>query len=118
MGLGISEEHQALQDSARRFLEARCPSAVPRALLDAGDADAAVRPPFWDELAKLGWLGLHLPEAHGGQGYSLVELSIVLEELGRAAAPGPFLPTVLASSLVLAGGSAEQRAALLPSLAD
>ncbi len=118
MGLGISEEHQALQEASRRFLEARCPSAVPRALLDAGDAEAAGRAPFWDELAALGWLGLHLPEAHGGQGYSLVELAIVLEELGRAVAPRPFLPTVIASTLIATGGNAEQQAALLPSLAD
>jgi alkylation response protein AidB-like acyl-CoA dehydrogenase len=118
VGLGISDEHQALHDAARRFLEARCPSTVPRALLDADDGAAAARPPFWDELASLGWLGLHLPEAHGGQGYSLVELAVVLEELGRAVAPGPFLPTVLASTLILAGGSPDQHRSLLPSLAD
>ena len=52
-------------------------------------------PPFWDELAGLGWLGLHLPEAVGGEGYGFAELAVVVEELGRALAPGPFLPTVL-----------------------
>lgn len=115
MALGITDEHQALAQSARRFLESRCPAAVPRALLDAPDE---ALPVFWAEMAALGWLGLHLPEPHGGQGYSLVELAVVLEELGRAGAPGPFLPTVLASTLIAAGASAEQQARLLPGLAD
>ena len=115
MTLAITEEHQALQQTARRFLESRCPPAVPRRLLDAEGEDL---PPFWSDLAELGWLGLHLPENIGGQGYGLAELAIVLEELGRAVAPGPFLPTVLASAVVARAGSAEQRADLLPRLAD
>ena len=57
-------------------------------------------PPFWAELAGQGWLGLHVPEALGGQGYGLLELAVVLEELGRASAPGPFLPTALAAAIV------------------
>src|SRR6516165_788886 len=115
MSLAVTEEHQALQQTARRFLESRCPPAVPRRLLDATDEGL---PPFWPELVELGWLGLHLPEAVGGQGYGLAELAIVLEELGRAVAPGPFLPTVLTSAVVARVGSAEQRADLLPGLAD
>ena len=47
---------------------------------------------------KLGWLGLHLPEEHGGSGFGLEELVVVIEELGRAVAPGPFVPTVIASA--------------------
>ena len=98
MPIGITEEHEALRQSARRWLESRCPPSVPRALLDA---DAETMPPFWAELAGQGWLGLHVPEAHGGQGYGLLELAVVLEELGRAAAPGPFLPTALAAAIVV-----------------
>jgi 3-oxochol-4-en-24-oyl-CoA dehydrogenase len=115
VALGISEEHEALHKAARRFLESRCPAAVPRALLD--DADEGL-PPFWVELAGLGWLSLHLAEVHGGQGYSLVELAVILEELGRVVAPGPFLPTVLASAAIAAGGTTEQQAELLPGLAS
>src|SRR6516165_12130337 len=115
MSLAVTEEHQALQQTARRFLESHCPPAVPRRLLDATDEGL---PPFWLELVELGWFGLHLPEAVGGQGYGLAELAIVLEELGRAVAPGPFLPTVLVSAVLSAAGSAEQRASLLPGLAD
>ncbi len=47
---------------------------------------------------QLGWLGLHLPEEHGGSGYGLEELVVVVEELGRAVTPGPFVPTVIVSA--------------------
>ena len=50
-------------------------------------------------MADLGWLGLHLPEAHGGSGFGLAELVVVVEALGAAIAPGPFLPTVWASAV-------------------
>ncbi|HEX9549063.1 MAG TPA: acyl-CoA dehydrogenase family protein, partial [Acidimicrobiales bacterium] len=99
MSIAISEEHRALQETARRFLTARCPPAVPRALLDA---EHETLPPFWAELAELGWLGLHLPEAVGGQGYGIAELAVILDEMGHAVAPGPFLPTVLASAAIAA----------------
>jgi alkylation response protein AidB-like acyl-CoA dehydrogenase len=110
MAIGITEEHEALARSARRFLESRCPPAVPRALLDAADEGM---PPFWVEMAGLGWLGLHVPEASGGQGYGFSELAIVLEELGRAAAPGPFLPTVLASAAIVQSDPADPLLAAL-----
>ena len=72
---------------ARRWLEARSPSAVVRAALDA---EAEVLPPFWDELTGMGWVGLAVPEAAGGQGGTLGDLCTVVEEWGRAVAPGPF----------------------------
>ena len=69
-------------------------------------------------MADLGWLGIHLPEAHGGAGAGLGELVVVLDEIGRQVAPGPFLPTVLASAVIAQCGSEAQQAALLPGLAD
>src|SRR3954462_15826059 len=115
MSLGISDDHVALHETARRWVTNHCPPSVPRALLD--DAPETL-PPFWDDLAALGWLGLHLPEAGGGSGYGLPELAVVLEELGRACAPGPFLPTVLASAAIDRLGDDEARTTLLPGLAD
>lgn len=79
-----------------------------------GDA----RPPFWQNLAELGWLGLHIDERHGGSGYGLSELVVVIEELGRAVAPGLFVPTVIASAVVAKEGTDDQRARLLPALID
>src|SRR3954471_13238083 len=115
MSLGISDDHVALHDTARRWVTNHCPPSVPRALLD--DAPEEL-PAFWDDLAALGWLGLHLPEDVGGSGYGLAELAVVLEELGRACAPGPFRPTVLASAVIDRLGDDELRAKLLPGLAD
>jgi alkylation response protein AidB-like acyl-CoA dehydrogenase len=113
--LGISDDHIALHDVARRWVAQHCPPSVARSYLDA-DADAL--PPFWNDLAAVGWLGLHLPEAVGGSGYGLAELAVVVEELGRACAPGPFLPTVIASAVIDACGNDQLRAELLPGLAD
>ena len=90
MGLAISEEHQALAGVVRSFIKAH--------KVDDGRPCNARRRPrsvasFWSELTELGWLGLHLPRGTGWSGIRLVRLTIVLEELGRAVAPGPFLPT-------------------------
>ena len=95
MPIAISDTHRELESVARSFLESAKARAEARALLDAPDEKL---PAFWDDLVGLGWLGLHLPESVGGSGYGLPELVVVLQELGRAVAPGPFLPTVLASS--------------------
>ena len=115
MAIGLTEEHEALAESVRGFAERNIPATAVRAALDA---DEETMPGFWPALAEQGLLGLHLAEEHGGQGYGLLELSVVLEELGRAAAPGPFLPTVLASTVIDASSNAKLRAELLPALAD
>ncbi|RFS84073.1 acyl-CoA dehydrogenase [Actinomadura spongiicola] len=115
MGMGLTEEHEALADAVRGFAERHIPATTVRAAMDA---DEEARPGFWPALAGQGLLGLHLGEEHGGQGYGLLELAVALEELGRAAAPGPFLPTVLASAVIDASGDAKARGELLPSLAD
>ncbi|MEX2292702.1 MAG: acyl-CoA dehydrogenase [Acidimicrobiales bacterium] len=101
MSIAIGEDHLALLETVRRFTTSRCDAKVVRT---AVDADTEALPPFWDDLAGLGWLGLHLPEEVGGEGYGFVELAVVLEELGRVLAPGPFLPTVWASAAIHAGG--------------
>src|SRR5207249_2780083 len=100
---------------AASFLENHKARAAARELLDASDE---ALPPFWSDIAELGWLGLHVPEEFGGSGYGLSELVVVLEELGRVVAPGPFLPTVMVSALVDRAGHDAQRARLLPSLVE
>ena len=114
MALAITDDHRILSDTAADFLSKRDARGAARALLEAPDE---ARPAFWDDLCALGWLGLHIPEAHGGSGYGLPELVVVVEELGRAVAPGPFVPTVIVSAFVNAAGSDELRQRLLPGLA-
>ena len=115
MALALTEDHRALAAVARSFVEERGVLDAARATLAKGEERL---PPFWSELAALGWLGLHVAEEYGGQGYGLAELAIVVEELGRAVAPGPFLPTVTAAAVIAEAGSDALRAELLPSLVD
>ncbi|WP_109509183.1 acyl-CoA dehydrogenase [Nocardioides speluncae] len=111
MTLGLDQEHLDLRDAVRAFTTRHVTATVVR---DAVDAKSEELPPFWSALADQGLLGLHLPEEHGGSGAGLLELAVVVEELGRAIAPGPFLPTVLASAILDAAGRHE----FLPCLAD
>jgi alkylation response protein AidB-like acyl-CoA dehydrogenase len=97
MSIAIEDDHLALLAAVRRFTTDRCGPAVARAAM-AADADQ--RPPFWDELAGLGWLGLAVAEVDGGEGYGYAELAVVLEELGRVVAPGPALPSTWAAALL------------------
>jgi alkylation response protein AidB-like acyl-CoA dehydrogenase len=113
MPIGITDEQESLRQSVHGWIARHCPPAVPRRLLDAEREEL---PPFWSELASQGWLGLHVDEAYGGEGYGLTELAVVIEELGRAVAPGPFVATVLAAAVIQAAGK-EVGAALLPDLA-
>ncbi|WP_433147845.1 acyl-CoA dehydrogenase family protein [Actinomadura nitritigenes] len=115
MAIAIGEEHRELARTARAFLREHDARAANRALLEAGEETL---PAFWKEFAGLGLLGLHLPEEHGGGGYGLPELVVVAEEIGRAVAPGPLVPTMAASAVIAARGSDEQRARLLPDLAS
>jgi alkylation response protein AidB-like acyl-CoA dehydrogenase len=115
MAIGLTEEHEALAASVRGFAERYITPDVVRGALDGS---AAGRPPFWTGLADQGLLGLHLAEEHGGQGFGLLELAVALEELGRAVAPGPFLPTVLAGAALAASSNAKAHAELLPGFAD
>ena len=85
MAIGITEEHEELRQGVRRFVETNIPPAAARTVVDSGTDS---RPAFWAALSEPGWLGLHVSEAHGGAGYGLVEQAVVIEELGRAIAPG------------------------------
>jgi alkylation response protein AidB-like acyl-CoA dehydrogenase len=115
MTIAISGDHRALGDTVAEFLTRRDSRGAARALLEAADEPL---PSFWNEMAELGWLGLHLPEAHGGSGFGLAELAVVVEGLARAVAPGPFVPTVVAGALLAGAAPAGTQARVLPGLAD
>jgi 3-oxochol-4-en-24-oyl-CoA dehydrogenase len=101
MPIGITEEHEHLRRAVRRFVDDHIDPGVVR---DALDAATQVRPAFWNALAEPGWIGLHVDEAHGGSGAGLLEQAVVIEELGRACAPGPYVPTAIVAALLLADG--------------
>jgi 3-oxochol-4-en-24-oyl-CoA dehydrogenase len=115
MPIAITEDHRTLGHTASDFLAKHDSRGAARALLES---DTEPMPSFWNDMAELGWLGLHLPEQRGGSGFGLTELVVVVEELGRALTPGPFVSTVIASAVIDAAGSDELAARLLPGLAD
>ncbi|ORV97900.1 acyl-CoA dehydrogenase [Mycobacterium kyorinense] len=115
MGIALTDDHRELAEVARAFLTSQKARWAARSLLDSPDES---RPPFWQDLVELGWLGLHIGEEHGGSGYGLPELVVVIEELGRAVAPGPFVPTVITSAVVAKDGTDAQKRRLLPGLID
>jgi len=103
MTLALTEEHLALAGAVRGWAGHAAPAAVIRPVVDAPDRGAAVyRDVLRPGLAAQGLLGLHLPEALGGQGAGLPELAVATEELARALVPGGFLPTALAGAILTA----------------
>jgi len=115
MGIALTDDHRELGEVARAFLTSQKARWAARSLLDTPDE---ARPGFWQGMAELGWLGLHVAEEYGGSGYGFPEVVVVIEELGRAVAPGPFVPTVIASAVIAKDGTADQKSRLLPGLID
>ena len=116
MDFAPTEEQLAIRDLAGQILGDQLPSEAIREI-ELGDQWFA--PAVWAELAKADLLGIALPEADGGGGYGMFELALVLEQVGKAVAPLPVLPTLVLGALPIAEfGSAEQRGALLPKVID
>src|SRR5271156_1920399 len=118
MPLAITEDHRALAEVAAAMVAGRAGTAGARRILL--DRDKSGRwwstDGLWKEMVSTGWLGLHVDERFDGQGYGLPELTIVLEQLGRAAVGGPFLPTVAVSAVIAEAGTDAQRERWLPRL--
>lgn len=116
MDFGFSEQQEILRRSARQFLERECPLDVVRRQSEDSLGFAA---DLWHKMAALGWMGLALPEAYGGSGLSFVDLTILLEEMGRVLLPAPFFASVVLGALtVLEAGSEAQKQQFLPRLAS
>lgn len=95
-----SPAQQLLAATAREFLKAH-----------AGDAD------LWRQMAALGWPGLLIPPEQGGSGGSVLDVVLLVEEMGRAGAPGPFVASAVVATSLLLSGTADQRKRLLPAMA-
>src|SRR2546422_9141589 len=108
MDFGFSPEQEMLRATARKFLENECASTFVRARMEE---PAGVTDEFWMKLAEQGWLGLVYPEEYGGSGLGFVDLTVLMEEMGRVVMPGPFFSTVLLGGLVIreAGSPAQKK---------
>ena len=106
MDFGFSQEQEMLRATARKFFENECPSTFVR---DRMAEPAGVTDEFWTKLAEQGWVGLVYPEAYGGTGLGFVDLTVLMEEMGRAVVPGPFFSTLLGGLAILEAGTADQK---------
>ena len=116
MDLGLDEAQQMLRNSAREFLDAECPDTYVRAM---EEDERGYTQEMWQRLAQQGWLGLIIPEQHGGVGLSFLDLSILLEEMGRVLLPGPFFSTVVLGGMaIMEAGVETHTQEFLPGIAE
>lgn len=112
----ITKEQKQMQKAAREFLKKECSSEFVRELeqTDTGFSDR-----LWKKMAELDWMALVIPEEYNGVGGSLIDLILMLEEMGRACLPGPFFSTVVIGGLgITEFGSDFQKKTYLSKIAD
>jgi|TARA_B110000116_G_C16774701_1_gene555143 alkylation response protein AidB-like acyl-CoA dehydrogenase len=115
MDLGLSEDQEMLRAMAREFIEAEAPRTFVR---DMEEDEQGITTDLWQKIAQVGWLGLIIPEEYGGTGQNLVDLGILMEEVGHGVLPGPFFNTALVTVGIMDAGSAEQKSEYLPKIAN
>ncbi|MBD3646972.1 MAG: acyl-CoA/acyl-ACP dehydrogenase [Pseudomonadales bacterium] len=113
MNFGFTEEQELLRDQVRKFLDQQCPSEQVRKIMKTAEGyDTGM----WQQMAELGWLGLIVDTDYDGVGLGWVDLTVVLEEMGRSLFPSPFISNTLAASTIAELGNEEQKKQLLPAL--
>ncbi len=116
MELGLTDDQGFFAETTRKFLADKCSITAVRALessVDGFDRDV------WRAGCELGWTSLLVGEAHGGGSISehgLLDAALIAEEMGRAVAPGPFVPTNVVAFAIAMGGTPDQKATWLPRL--
>src|SRR5205085_6743705 len=114
MDFDLNDEQKEIKRVAHDLLASRSPFSKVREAVEAGDYDQGL----WRELVELGWPGIAVSGEQSGQGLGAVELAALLEELGYACAPTPFLGSAAAAAAIQAAGSPEQGERWLPALAS
>jgi alkylation response protein AidB-like acyl-CoA dehydrogenase len=117
MQFSFTAEQEEFRSVLRRFLEDKSPPTTVRRLMQT---EAGWDRASWRDLnQQLGLSAVHIPEAYGGQGFGLIELGIILEEMGRTLLCAPFFAsTVLAATAIMNAGTEAQKRELLPPIAD
>jgi alkylation response protein AidB-like acyl-CoA dehydrogenase len=116
MDFGLSEEQEMLQRSAREFLTQECPPTFVREMYT--DKEGFSRE-LQRKMAEQGWAGLLIPESYGGLGLGMLDMALLLEEMGRAVVPGPFMfSSVLVTLALKQWGTSVQKKRWLPLLAS
>jgi alkylation response protein AidB-like acyl-CoA dehydrogenase len=117
VNFAFSEEQEELRRTVRQFLESKSPETEVRRLMETTEG---YDPAVWKQMGQeLGLQGLAIPEAYGGQGFTFIELGIVLEEMGRVLVCAPYFSSaVLAANAILNVGTDDQKKDLLPGIAS
>jgi alkylation response protein AidB-like acyl-CoA dehydrogenase len=113
MNFDFTDDQRSIKSTAKEFLAARYKPEKLRELAEAGEYDDAI----WDEMRELGWAGIFVDEEYEGQGLGIVELVILMEEMGYALAPSPFFSNAAAGLVIQQAGSDEQKRKWLPGIA-
>jgi alkylation response protein AidB-like acyl-CoA dehydrogenase len=115
MDLHLTPAQQLLMSTVREFLRRQCP---PNAMAESVASERGFSAELWKEISVLGWPGLLVPAEYGGSGGAMIDVVLLLEEMGRACFPSPYTQSaVVATTLIATGGSAAQRERHLPALA-
>jgi len=115
MDLGFSSEQDLLRKSVAEFLSKECPYETVK---EIEETEEGYSKKMWKKIAELGWMETYYPEAYGGYGDPLMDLYIIIEEMGKAAFPSPFISTVVQCGFsILEGGSEDQKKDLLSKIA-
>jgi alkylation response protein AidB-like acyl-CoA dehydrogenase len=116
MTFGFTEEQNELRSTAARFLDEKSSSATVRELMET---EAGFDEGTWKQMADLGWFGMAIPEEYGGIGFGFVEVTVLMEEMGKKLLPAPYFSSVvLAANAILNAGSEDQKKELLPAIAE
>lgn len=113
----LTEEQALLKHTAQAYFADKLPIKALRKLRDEHDPLGFDRA-RWREMAAMGWAGILIPEIYGGVNFGYTGLGQILEESGRTLAATPLVSTVLlASTIILAGGTAAHQHEVLPAIA-
>lgn len=113
MDFDFNEDQELLKKTARDFLVAECPVRLVREV----EQGSGYSPELWEKMAGLGWIGLPIEEDLGGSGAGFLDMCLLVEQIGRALAPVPFISTALCEYALIDGASAEQKKRYLTRMA-
>jgi alkylation response protein AidB-like acyl-CoA dehydrogenase len=116
MDVSLSKVQIDIAKEARRFLDKECPTDYARQMFED---ERGFTDDIWIKMTEMDWMRVRIPEPHGGMGMDQMDLTMVLEEMGRAVLPGPFFSTVLlAAEAIMEAGTDSQKKRYLPGIAN
>jgi alkylation response protein AidB-like acyl-CoA dehydrogenase len=116
MDISLNNIQIDIAKEARRFLDKECPTDYAREMFED---ERGFTEEIWAKMTEMDWMRARIPEPYGGAGMDQMDLTMILEEMGRAVLPGPFFSTVvLAAEAVMEAGDDSQKNRYLPGIAE